>query len=57
MIYWIIGVLVYLVIAYFAYAKIIKNWDGHSQFEKIYFSLIWILILPLYGIHWIHNQF
>jgi len=52
----LICVLVYLIIAYFVYAKKIKNWTNHPVWERIYFSLIWVLLIPLYIIHWIHNK-
>jgi hypothetical protein len=51
-----ICILVYLLIAFCAYEFVISKWENHSKFEKIYFSVIWILLLPLYGIHWIHNR-
>ena len=52
----IIGILVYLAIAYLVYDKFTKNWDSHPVWERIYFALIWLLMLPLYAIHWIHNK-
>ena len=42
--------------AYFVYAKKIKNWIDHPVWERIYFSLIWVLLIPLYIVHWIHNK-
>lgn len=54
MITWIC-ILVYLMIAYFAYKYEIKNWN-HPTWEKIYFSFIWILALPLFVVHLIHNK-
>ena len=53
--WWIIGIIIYLVITYFAYTKYISKWDK-SKFEKIYFSFIWPIVLPLYGIHYVHNN-
>lgn len=44
---WVIGIPV-------AYFWKIKEWEGKSKAEKIYFSIIWPLVLPLYGIHWLH---
>lgn len=44
---WIAGI-------YPAYQKI-KEWDN-SQFEKVAFSLIWPLIIPLYLIWKWHNK-
>lgn len=44
---WVIGIPV-------AYFWKIKEWEDKSTAEKIYFSIIWPLVLPLYGIHWLH---
>lgn len=44
---YIIGILV-------AYNKI-RKWDK-TGFEKVFFSIIWPLVLILYGIHWLHNK-
>jgi hypothetical protein len=52
----IIGILIYLVIAYFAYVKITKNWNSHPTWERIYFAVIWVLLIPLYGIHLFYNK-
>lgn len=53
----IIGILIYLVIAYFAYTKITKNWTSHPTWERVYFAIIWILLIPLYGIYlWQHRK-
>ena len=49
-------VIIYLLIAFGVYELIIKKWDGKSTFEKIYFSLIWILVLPLWLIHKAYNS-
>ena len=54
MMIWLI-VILYLVIAYFAYNKEIKTWNN-KLWEKIIFSLIWILALPLYAIWWLHKN-
>lgn len=47
--WWIIGILVYLVIAGFTYKQFVSKWN-HPQWEKIWISLSWICIIPLYGI-------
>lgn len=52
----LICVLIYLVLAYFAFTKFIKNWKNQT-WEKIIFSLVWPLAIPLYGIWSIHNKF
>ena len=49
-------VIAYVLIAWGVYAFKIKNWENHSKFERIYFSAIWFLLLPLYIIHKIHNM-
>ena len=45
---WIIGIVV-------AYKKFISKWDN-SKGEKIYFSIIWPLLIPLYLIHLIYHK-
>ena len=47
LIVWLIGILV-------AY-NFTKKWDNKSKFEKIYFAIIWPILLPLYVIHFLHN--
>ena len=46
-------VLVYLIIAFLAYKYVISKWDN-KEWEKIIFSLIWILVLPIWGIYKLH---
>ena len=55
MIYWIIGIIVYLAIAGFTYNKFVSKWDN-KKWEKILFSLFWVGILPLYGVRKIHEN-
>lgn len=55
MIYWIIVAICWLVGIFVAYFKFIKNWDN-STFEKIWFSVLWPCLIPLYIIYWIHNN-
>ena len=52
----LICILVYLVIAFLVYQKFTKNWTSHPTWERIYFAVIWILLIPLYCIHWLHNK-
>jgi len=47
-------ILVYLLISFGAYKKYISKWNN-NKFEKIYFSLIWPLVLILYGIRKIQD--
>jgi hypothetical protein len=44
----------YIIGIFVAYNKI-KEWDN-NEFEKVFFSIIWPLVLFLYGIHWLHNK-
>ena len=45
---WVIGT----IIAY----HFIKNWNK-NKFEKIWFSIVWPVLAPLYIIHWLYNKF
>jgi hypothetical protein len=49
-------VLAYLIIAFVLYKYVISKWDI-KEWEKIFFSLIWILVIPLWLIHKIHMLF
>jgi len=53
----VICILIYLLIAFGAYKFIISKWEEHSKFERIYFSLIWLPILPIYIAQWVHDKF
>lgn len=53
MIYAIILVL-YVIGILIAYRKM-KEWE-HPKYQKVAFSVIWPLVLILYGIHWLHNM-
>ena len=56
MIYWIIAAVIWIIGIFVAYFTVISKWDGKSQAEKIYYSIIWPLLLLLYPIHWIYNS-
>ena len=56
MIWWIIGIIAYIAIACFTYFKFTSKWESHTKLGQIYFSAVWILILPLFIIHWLHNK-
>jgi len=56
MIYWIIALVIWLIGIFVAYNNFISKWENRSKLEKIYFSVIWPLVLPLYGIHYLHNN-
>lgn len=34
---------------------LIKKWDN-SKFEKIWYSVFWPVLIPLFIIHWVHNR-
>jgi hypothetical protein len=51
---YVIILAVWLVGVFISYNKYIKNWDN-KEYEKIIFSLIWPLILPLYGIYYLNK--
>ena len=46
---WIIGIPI-------AYKLWISKWEDHTNFDKLYFSVIWPLVLILAGIHAVHNK-
>lgn len=54
MIYWIIVLVIWLVGIIPAY-MVIKKWNN-AKSEKIYFSIVWPLLLPLFLIHLFHNK-
>ena len=56
MICWILGIIVYLVIAYFTYEKLVKNWNN-PKWENIMMSLSWICIIPCYVVYWINKNY
>lgn len=49
-------ILVYLLIAFGAYKLFIQKWNN-KEWEKVIFSLIWPLVLPLWGIYKLHKMF
>lgn len=52
---YIIGIIIYAVIAYFVYSKVTSKWENNSKAENIYYSIIWIVLIPLYIIHKVHK--
>lgn len=46
---WLIGVPV----AYLAY---FKNQSDFTMFDKVWLSFFWIILIPLYVIHYLHNK-
>ena len=55
MLYAIIAAIIWIIGIFVSYFCIIKKWDSHKLWGKIYLSIIWPLLIPLYIIHWIHN--
>lgn len=51
---WLIVLIVWLIGIVVAYKFIISKWDN-TKFEKVWFSIIWPCLIPLYIIHLIHN--
>jgi len=49
-------ILIYLVLAFVAYKYFISKWNN-AEWEKILFSLIWIIVLPIWGIYKLHFLF
>ena len=54
MMYTVILILVWLIGALLAWAKM-DEWP-QKWYERIGFSIIWPLMLILYGIHYLHNK-
>ena len=52
---WLLIALVYVVIGILTYRYVISKWDN-TQFEKVWFSCVWVTLIPLYIIHWLHNK-
>lgn len=55
MIYGIIIGIIWFIGIFVSYFLVMKNWDN-STFEKIWFSVVWPVLIPLYGIHYLHNK-
>ena len=47
--WWVIGILIYLIIGFFTYKFVVSKWNM-PKWEKIWTSLSWICIIPLYGV-------
>ena len=46
-------VILYLIIAVLAYKYAIKDWNN-KEWEKVIFSLMWILVIPIWAIYKLH---
>lgn len=55
MMIWLIVFIVYAIIGILAYKYIISKWDN-TKFEKVWFSCVWIALIPLYIIHYFYNK-
>lgn len=52
---WYIIAAVWLIGIFVAYFCVIKKWDN-PMLEKIWFSIVWPLLIPLYIIHVIRKK-
>jgi hypothetical protein len=46
---------IYIVGIFITY-EFIEDWNK-TKFEKIWFSIVWPILVPLYIIHWLYNKF
>lgn len=53
--WYIILLVVWAIGAFVTYHKYINRWK-QGKAEKIYYSILWPLVLPLYGIYCLHNK-
>ena len=56
MIYGIIAAIIWIVGIFLVYKYYFKESTSNTKFEKIYFSIMWPLLVPLYVIHYAHNK-
>ena len=54
---WIIIAIVYIVLGILGYLFIIRKWETPTQFEKIWYSVFWIALIPLWMLHKAYNHF
>ena len=55
--WWIVILVVWLLGAVTSYELVFKKWtEDATKFEQIWYSVIWFLVLILYGIHSIHMK-
>lgn len=52
---WFIVILLYVVVGIRTYKYIIDKWNN-TKFEKVWFSCVWIVLIPLYAIYLLHNK-
>ncbi len=48
-----IGLLIYIVGIFAAYKYIFSKWEKNSKFERVWFSVVWPCLIPLFIIHMI----
>ena len=48
-------VVVYIIGIILSYKFVTSKWNN-SKIENIYYSLIWVLLIPLFIVHYIHNK-
>lgn len=53
--WWIIVAIIWLIGIVLSYKLFISKWDN-SKFEKVWFSIVWPCLIPLYFIHWLYNK-
>lgn len=51
---WLILAILYAGFGSLAYKTVISKWDN-TIFEKVWFSCVWVTLIPLFIIHWLHN--
>lgn len=54
---WIIIAIVYIVLGILGYLFIIRKWKTPTKFEKIWYSVFWIALIPLWMLHKAYNYF
>jgi len=52
---WFIVFIVYVVMGVLSYKQVISKWDN-TKFEKVWFSCVWVTLIPLFIIHLLHNM-
>ena len=50
-----IAAFVYAVVGVLTYKNVISKWDN-TKFEKVWFSCVWVALIPLYIVHFLHNK-
>lgn len=56
MIYGIIAAIAWIVGIFLVYNYYFKDCTSNTKFEKIYFSIMWPLLVPLFVIYYAHNK-